>query len=341
LPWLLRKRIFQFEFPTLETALMRSVQFLALASLAAVSACARQAVVDEHAGHDMSAMGGSSTMMTAGLPPSANGTAARLASSPRKSEWVKVAWEPGSPDTVGAFVVYPAKTSAKTPVVIVVHENQCLINWNRAVADQVAADGFIAIAPDLCSKARGGPVNAEVPQDQRGAILRMVTPEHRNAQISAVAKWGMSLPDASPRYGVIGYCWGGGTVFMHAIHGGIAGYSGGVAYYGTAYNNAADSLLKITKPLLLLNGAQDARIGAAMPMIDSIMKANKKDYAGVNYPDAIHGFLRAQGDSAFVRDSTAPDGRRLNTVAMKGNTAATADAWPRTIAFLRKNLGVK
>ena len=115
--------------------------------------------------------------------------------------------------------------------------------------------------------------------------------------------------------------------------------SGGVAYYGTAYNNHPDSLAKINKPVMLLNGALDARIGAAMPMIDSVMKANGKTYEGHNYPNAIHGFLRAQGDSAFVRDSTAPDGRRLNTVAMEGNTAATKDAWPRTIAFLRKHLG--
>lgn len=317
---------------------MRSVRFLAFAILSV--ACARQATMDEHAGHDMSAMGGSAMQTTAGLPPSASQTAARLASSQRKSEWVKVAWEPGSPDTVGAFVVYPARTSAKAPVVIVIHENTCLINWNRGVADQVAAEGFIAIAPDLCSKVRGGPKNEELPRDSVQKILPGVTSAMRNAQIVAVAKWGMSLPDATPRYAVIGYCWGGGTVFMHAINGGIAGYSGGVAFYGTAYNNNADSLAKISKPLMLLNGAQDARIGAAMPAIDSIMKAGGKDYVGINYPNAIHGFLRAQGDSAFVRDSTAPDGRRLNTVAMEGNTKATADAWPRTVAFLKKNLGV-
>ncbi|MND05042.1 hypothetical protein D3C83_256090 [compost metagenome] len=71
------------------------------------------------------------------------------------------------------------------------------------------------------------------------------------------------------------------------------------------------------------------------------MKAGGKDYSAMNYPNAVHGFLRAQGDSAFVRDSTAPDGRRLNTVAMQGNVEATKDAWPRTIAFLKKNLGVK
>src|SRR5436190_7773663 len=132
-----------------ESLAMKSVRLLSIAVLAVAAACSRQAAVDEHAGHDMGAMGGSSMRAAAGLPPSANQTAERLASSPRKSEWVKIAASPGSPDTVGAFVVYPAKTSAKTPVVVVVHENTCLINWNRGVADQVAAEGFIAIAPDL------------------------------------------------------------------------------------------------------------------------------------------------------------------------------------------------
>lgn len=167
---------------------MRSVQFLALAILAA--ACSRQAALDEHAGHDMSAMGAAtgSRMMTAGLPPSGSQAGARLAASPRRSEWVKVPFEPGSPDTVMAFVVYPAKTNAKTPVVLVIHENTCLITWNRGVADQVAAEGFIAIAPDLCSKARGGPSNVELARDSVQKILPSVTPAIRNAEISAVAK---------------------------------------------------------------------------------------------------------------------------------------------------------
>jgi carboxymethylenebutenolidase len=320
---------------------MRLDRVLGIIALSAVSACARQAAVDEHAGHDMSAMGGSAMASKPQFPPSASQTAARLASSPRKSEWVKIPVEPGSPDTVGAFVVYPAKTSAKTPVVIVVHENTCLINWNRGVADQVAAEGFIAIAPDLCSKVRGGAINAEVPPADRQATISQVTSGMRNTQLAAVAKWGMALPDAAPRYSVIGYCWGGGTVWMHAVNGGIPGYSGGVAFYGTAYNNSPDSLAKISKPVLMLNGAVDARIGAQLPTIDSLMKAKNKDYAFMNYKDAIHGFLRAQGDSSFVRDSTAPDGRRLNTTAMAGNTEATKDAWPRTVAFLKKNLGVK
>ena len=84
-------------------------------------------------------------------------TAARLASSPRHGEWVESPWEPGSKDSIEAWIVYPTNSNAKTPVVVVIHEIFGLSNWVRAVADQAAAEGFIAIAPDLNSRVRGGP----------------------------------------------------------------------------------------------------------------------------------------------------------------------------------------
>ena len=84
-------------------------------------------------------------------------------------------------------------------------------------------------------------------------------------------------------------------------------------------------------PVMLLSGTKDPRIGAAMPAVDSIMKANHKDYFGRNYEGAVHGFVRAQDDSAH-----APRDR----VEEAANLAALRDAWPRTIEFLRKNLGI-
>ncbi len=93
----------------------------------------------------------------------------------------------------------------------------------------------------------------------------------------------------------------------------------------------ADSMAKIRKPMMLLNGSKDPRISASMPAIDSVMRTLGKDYLGINYEGAIHGFLRAQDDPTPQRDE----------VEERANLAATKDAWPRTIAFLKKNLGVK
>jgi len=336
---------------------MSASRFCSIATALVLTACQRQIQLEDHTAHmsvaDLAAPRASSSASVQqqgnlNLPPSNNAAAARMAASPRHAEWVKVAWEPGSNDSLMAFIVYPVTANPRTPVVVVVHEIFGLATWVRGVADQVAADGFIAIAPDLNSRVRGGPSTTELSGDSARRLISGVGIDERNKGIAAVATYAMSQASAAPRYAVIGYCWGGQTVWAHAVNGGIKGYAGGVAFYGnfpymsgTPAAPVPDSLAKIKMPVMLLNGSRDARIGAAMPAIDSMMKAGKKEYVGMNYEGAIHGFLRAQDDSAFVRDSTAPGGRRRDTAAEQANLVATKDGWPRTLAFLRKNLGVK
>src|SRR4029077_21257943 len=142
-----------------------------------------------------------------GLPASNNSAAARLAASPRHAEWVKIALQPGSKDSIMAWIVYP-KTSGKAPVVVVVHEIFGLSTWVRGVADQVAADGFIAIAPDFLSRVRGGPTSVELPGDSATKLIRGVNTTERNRIIVAAANWAMTQPSATQKYAVIGYCWG-------------------------------------------------------------------------------------------------------------------------------------
>ncbi|MDQ2667725.1 MAG: dienelactone hydrolase family protein, partial [Gemmatimonadota bacterium] len=210
---------------------------IALALLA--SACRVQqqspaASVDDHMSHmsaaDMKAPNGISmgSQGTAGLPASNNAAAARLAASPRHSEWVKIAWAPGSSDSLMAWVVYPSTSNAHTPVVVVVHEIFGLQTWVRGVADQVAADGFIAIAPDLLSRVRGGPSTVELPRDSATGLIRGVLMPERNRGVTAAANYAMALPSAAAKYAVIGFCWGGQTTWGAAINNG-KGFSGGVA----------------------------------------------------------------------------------------------------------------
>src|SRR5436309_15361213 len=71
-----------------------------------------------------------------------------LNKSPRHGEWVTVKHGDRS---VQAFVVYPERKD-KAPAVLVIHEIFGLTDWVRSVADQLAANGYIAIAPDLLSR---------------------------------------------------------------------------------------------------------------------------------------------------------------------------------------------
>jgi carboxymethylenebutenolidase len=324
----------------------RSLRLLAVLSVTA-TACTFQrwqpskaASLDDHMAHmsasDMNmptvaASGDLGSQGTAGLPASANSAAARIAASPRHAEWVKIAWEPGSKDSLMAWIVYPV-TKTKAPVIVVVHEIFGLSTWVRSVADQFAADGFIAIAPDLESRVRGGPTTTELSADSARKLIAGVDFAERNRGITAVAEYAMSQPSAEKRYGVVGYCWGGSTAFGAAVSNG-KGLGAAVAFYGLPYMNGAipnaDSLAKIKVPVMLLNGSADARISAAIPAVDSAMKALKKDFAFRNYDGAIHGFLRAQDD------------KPANGEPNMANLTATKDAWPLTIAFFKKNLGVK
>ena len=83
--------------------------------------------------------------------------------------------------------------------------------------------------------------------------------------------------------------------------------------------------------MMLFNSAKDARIGAAIPALDSAMKQLGKTFTSANYDGATHGFMRSQDDPKAQRDLAEE----------AANLAATKDAWPKTVAFMKRNLGLK
>jgi carboxymethylenebutenolidase len=225
----------------------------------------------------------------------------------------------GNADSVRAWVVYPER-SDKAPVVVVIHEIFGLTPWIRGVADQLAADGFIAIAPDLLtSKNLSGSPEDGPPADQATAAIRTLDRAVVQRQLTAVARYGMALPAATQRYGVVGFCWGGSTSFEHALTAPDVGAA--VVYYGGTPANASFSTTRT--PVLGLYGGDDNRVNATIPAADSGMRGAGRSYESHVFAGAGHGFLRAQSDS--VRGTA--------------NTAASIEAWPLTVAFFRKHLG--
>jgi len=300
---------------------MRALPILAVA-LMSVSAgfaagrarTAPAAVVDEHAGHDMtSSADGMIGQPGAAIPASGATAADRLAKSPRHGEWVAI--KVGATDSVMAWVVYPERRD-KAPVVIAIHENTGINTWTRAVADQLAADGFIGVAPDLTTMFRTGDLKADPAADAGRAAIGQVTPEIGNRIIDAVAKYALSLPAAQPKYGIVGFCWGGGRSFLHATH--SPSLSASVVYYGSP--PTAEQMAAIKAPVLGLYGGSDARITSTVPATDSTMKKLGKAYEYSVFDGAGHGFLRGQDGSP-------------------ANAAAAQQAWPKTIAFFKSKLG--
>jgi carboxymethylenebutenolidase len=300
---------------------MRSVKlaFSCIAALAAAGVLSTRnltaTVDDEHADHG----GGAATnarshqvQQAGGIPPSGTTAAERLAASPRKGEWVTI--KVGAGDSLVAWVVRPQRTPA--PVVIVIHENTGLTTWARGVADQLAADGFIAIAPDLITMRRKLNLTAEWSADSGRAAIASLTNDEVQNDLDVVARYGMALQGALPKYGVVGFCWGGARSFLHAVH--APGLSAAVVYYGAT--PPVDQLGAIRAPVLALYGGSDARITSAVPATDSAMKRLGKPYEFQVYLNAGHGFLRGQ---------EGQDGANLK---------ASQAAWPRTVSFLKANL---
>jgi carboxymethylenebutenolidase len=255
-----------------------------------------------------------SSQPTKPIAPGAAEAAARLQSSPRHAEWAMIATAPGSKDSIAAWVVYP-EVKKNAPVVVVIHEIFGLSGWVRGVADQLAADGYIAIAPDLLSIERGGATTDSLAWDTARTLIRNVTPEKMNAMVAAVGRYGMALPAAAKMYGVVGYCWGGTASFNHAVFN-APGMKAAVVYYGSS--PAAAEIAKVKIPVLGLYGENDQRVNATIPVADSTMRAIKGIFVSKVYPGAGHGFLRAQDQAA--------------------NRAASLEAWPETIGWFRKYL---
>ena len=300
--------------------LVRSIAVVALTALAACQTKGTASPADDHAGHDKDGTPASApmgAMQEVGLPAGAAEVKARLAASPRHGEWAKIAWTPGSSDSLMAWVVFP-ENKKRAPVVVVIHEIFGLSTWVRGVADQLAADGFIAVAPDLLSQKRGGPSSDELASDSAVKLIRAVTTDDMNKGVAASARYGMSLSAAVKKYGVVGYCWGGSASFNHAVFN-APGLGAAVVYYGTTPK--ADAMASVRVPVLGLYGENDQRVNATIPLADSTMKALGRTYEKEIFAGAGHGFLRAQ------------DG------ANGANLAATKLAWPRTIGWFRKHLG--
>ena len=249
-------------------------------------------------------------------PPGGDDAKAALDASPRHGEWVDVQ-VPNRDQPIRSYVVYPERKE-KAPSVIVIHEIYGLTDWIRAVADRLAAEGFIAIAPDLLS-GKGpdaGGTDSLGSRDDVVRAIRGLTPGEVRAGLDAVRHYTVSLPAASGSVASMGFCWGGSTSFRYATDNASLGAA--VVYYGSA--PAAEELASISAPVLGLYGGDDARVNATIEATQSEMQRLELTYGVHIYEGAGHGFLRAQG------------GRE------GANLAAAGQAWPTTLEFLRAHL---
>ena len=250
------------------------------------------------------------------LPPDEEHAKAVLDKSPRHGEFVDVKMPDGK-TVINTWVVYPER-SDKAPVVLVIHEIYGLTDWIRAVTDQLAKAGYIAVAPDLISGMGpgGGGTESAKDRDEVVRLIRGLKPEETIARLNAVRDYAIHIPSADGKIATVGFCWGGTNSFLYATA--QPDLQAAVVYYGTSPDSAG--IAKIKAPVLGNYGADDARVDATVPPAAEEMKRLGKVFEYEMYEGAGHGFLRQQAG----RDGA--------------NMKATEKAWPKTLAFLKKYL---
>jgi carboxymethylenebutenolidase len=279
--------------------------------------------IDPHAGHMMMEQQQALAAKpdNPAIPPDNAASAERLKNSPRHGEWVGIKMPSGG--ALKSFVVYPERKD-KAPVVLVVHDIGGMGDWGRAVGDQLAKEGFIAIVPDLLSgKGPNGGGTEELGQNV-GQTIRSLTPDDVAGRLNAAMAYGKSLPSSNGKTGVIGFCWGGSASFNYAIA--QPALAAAVVYYGTPPMKTVDGaqvvdpapLEKINAPVIGFYGGNDNRVTSTVEPTAAEMKKLGKSYETHVMEGAGHGFLKGQASS-------------------DANAKAAADAWPLTIAFLKKN----
>jgi carboxymethylenebutenolidase len=238
---------------------------------------------------------------------------AALAKSPRHGEWVTLKHDGRSVET---FVVYP-EVKDRRPVVLIIHEIFGMTDWVADLADQVAAAGYIAVAPDLLSGM--GPDSGRTSSISADKVMEAVSklnPDQVTADLNAAADYAKKIPASNGKLFVGGFCWGGGQTFRFATN--RADLSAAFVFYGPPPDK--DAMARIKAPVYGFFAGNDARIGAMIPDAITNMKAAGKTFEPVTYDGAGHGFMRA---------GEAPD-------ATEPNKKARADAWERWKSLLAK-----
>lgn len=217
---------------------------------------------------------------------------------------------------VGDQLVYgyftaPSDVFEPLPAIIVIHEWWGLNDNVRAMADRLAAEGYMVLAIDLY-----GGKTADSPADARALMLEVVEdPELANENIRAAYEF-LTIAGA-PRIGSLGWCFGGGwslntaQLFPDEL-------DASVIYYGRVFADE-DRLRPIGAPILGLFGAEDT--GIPLDSVEAFrgsLERLRKNHEIHIYPGVGHAFANPTGTNY--------------------NAEAATDAWDKTLEFLGRHL---
>jgi carboxymethylenebutenolidase len=243
------------------------------------------------------------------LPANLFVSASTVAHTALRHEWVDIA---AGKTKLHTWIEYPTG-DAKAPVALLMHYDAGLDISQRALADQIALEGFIVLAPDLLSGRgpKSGNFDAfPFPDEALRADLKLPQAEALRLY-KAAYDYAAKLPRSSGKIAVLGCSLGGTLAWRFAAA--TPGLSAVAVFYGLPPGDAA--LAKINAPVIGLYGSDDDPVDATIEPTAAAMKKLGKVYEPHIYSGATHAFMTYQAEGL--------------------NGAGTAEAWPTAMAFLK------
>ena len=218
-------------------------------------------------------------------------------------------------------------------VVIVIHEVWGLVDHIRNVADRLAGEGYIALAPDILSSAGITPqLGAELErlafgdERTRADAQPMLRQKLAPSRAPDYAMWAVDalrdvvdsaaeMPGIDGRIAVTGFCFGGGYRF--ALAAADSRVKAAIAFYG--YPPASTAVAAIECPVLAFYGDRDSQLMASLPGLTATMAAAAVDFTPRVYRGAGHAFFN-------------------DTNVVTYDAQAASDAWTRMLRFLAHTL---
>ena len=212
-----------------------------------------------------------------------------------------------SDGTFRAYVSRPAKLPA--PAVVVLQELFGVNADIRATCNELAADGFIAVAPDLFWRQDPG-VDLDVRSEaawQRG--LQLYAAYNRDAGVKDImetVRTAVELPESTGKVALHGYCLGALMAFITAARNEI---DAAVAYHGGDTEKYLGEVGGLEAPLLMHLGEEDEFISKAAQAEIKAALAGKPNATVYSYPGQCHAFSRHNGAHYNAAAATLANGR--------------------------------
>jgi carboxymethylenebutenolidase len=228
---------------------------------------------------------------------------------------------------IPAYRAMPDKKDKKFPVVMVVHEIFGVHEWIQDVCRRFAKVGYLAIAPALYAR-QGKVDHIKDPRELNTRIFSQIPDAQSMTDLDSTVVWAAKNSGDIKKVSITGFCWGGRIVWLYAAHN--PKVKAGAAWYGrlaptpnSPVNQAqpttpVDYAKDLKVPVMGFYGGKDTGISqeSVEKMRGELAKGTSKSEINV-YPDAQHGFF------ADYRESY--------------NKAASDDAWPKLLAWFKKN----